>query len=215
MFRDPLYRQIRQRLCELSDGNLFESCAVDLLSNFYPSIASREGGDDAGLDGSIAREGESSIQLICTTGKAVLENLSKSISSNLKKSGHFHACVFATSQQLTNAKKRSLEKRAQQLGRPLIQIFDQSDFARYLYRNSRWLKELLGLVGDPPVLSLFPISTRPLIDIPPIGRDEDLATITKLRSDFVLVGQPGSGKTHLLLPLRRMQKAASLLTMGS
>ena len=87
MFRDPLYRQIRRRLRELKDGNTFEQCANDLLSKIYPSLAPREGGDDAGLDGLIATEGKSSIQLICTTGEDVLGNLSGSIESNLKKGG--------------------------------------------------------------------------------------------------------------------------------
>ncbi len=76
MFRDPLYRQIRRGLRELKDGNTFEACANDLLRKFYPSLAPREGGDDAGLDGLIAHEDKSSIQLICTTGEDVLGNLS-------------------------------------------------------------------------------------------------------------------------------------------
>ena len=71
MVRDPLYRQIRRALDELKDGNTFELCACDLLRQVYPSLAPREGGDDAGLDGLIANEDKSSIQLICTTGQDV------------------------------------------------------------------------------------------------------------------------------------------------
>ena len=144
MFRDPLYRQIRRRLRELKDGNAFELCANDLLGRIFPSLSSREGGDDAGLDGVIAKEDESSIQLICTTGENVLGNLSGSIESNLKKGGTSHACILATSQRLTNSKKRALENRAKELGRPLIQIYDQAAMAQLLYRDARWLKELLG-----------------------------------------------------------------------
>ena len=83
MIRDPLYRQIRRALCELKDGNTFELCANDLLSKIFPSLAPREGGDDAGLDGLIASEDKSSIQLICTTGEDVLGILTGSIESNL------------------------------------------------------------------------------------------------------------------------------------
>jgi hypothetical protein len=198
MFRDPLYRQIRRGLRGLKDGNTFEACANDVLHRFYPSLAPREGGDDAGLDGLIAAENKSSIQLICTTGEDVLGNLSGSIESNVKKGGKSHACILATSRRLTNANKRSLEERATQLGRPLIQIYDQAAMAQLLYRDPRWLKKLLGLTGDPPPLSLFPITTRPLFDVPPIGRDEDLAKLANVAGDIVLVGQPGSGKTHLL-----------------
>jgi len=198
MFRDPLYRQIRRRLRELKDGNTFEQCANDLLSKIYPSLAPREGGDDAGLDGLIATEGKSSIQLICTTGEDVLGNLSGSIESNLKKGGKSYASIFATSQSLSNPKKRILEERANKLGRTLIQIYDQAGMAQLLYRDARWLKELLGLTGDPPPLSLFPLTSRPLFDIPPLGRDDDILKITNATGDLVLVGQPGSGKTHLL-----------------
>ena len=86
MFRDPLYRQIRRALDELKDGNTFELCACDLLRRVYPSLAPREGGDDAGLDGLIANEDKSSIQLICTTGQDVLGNLSGSIDSYFRPS---------------------------------------------------------------------------------------------------------------------------------
>jgi hypothetical protein len=198
MLRDPLYREIRRALRELKDGNAFELCANDLLRQVYPSLAPREGGDDAGLDGLIANEDQRSIQLICTTGQDVLGNLSGSIEANLKKGGKSHACILATSQRLTNAKKRALEERAKGFGRSLIQIYDQAAMAQRLYRDAHWLKELLGLTGYPPPISLFPITTRPLFDVPPVGRDDDIAIFANLAQDFVLVGQPGSGKTHLL-----------------
>ncbi len=206
MFRDPLYRQIRRALRELKDGNAFELCACDLLRQVYPSLAPCEGGDDAGLDGLIANEDKSSIQLICTTGQDVIGNLSGSIEANLKKGGKSHACILATSQRLTNSRKRALEERAKELGRPLIQIYDQAAMAQRLYRDARWLKELLGLTGDPPPLSLFPITTRPLFDVPPLGRDDDIAKIINLAADIVLVGQPGSGKTHLLFTAAKKAK---------
>lgn len=206
MFRDPLYRQIRRALDELKDGNAFELCACDLLRQVYPSLAPREGGDDAGLDGLIANEDKSSIQLICTTGQDVLGNLSGSIEANLKKGGKSHACILATSQRLTNSKKRALEERAKELGRPLIHIYDQAAMAQRLYRDPRWLKELLGLTGEPPPLSLFPITSRPLFDVPPVGRDDDIAKITSLADDIVLVGQPGTGKTHLLFTAAKKAK---------
>src|SRR5881394_2935154 len=198
MFRDPLYRQIRRELSELSNGNAFETCANDLLQKIYPSIAPREGGDDAGLDGVIANESNGSIQLICTTGQDVIGNLSQSIESNVKKGGKSNACILATSRRLTNPEKRKLERRADELGRPLMQIYDQAGMAQLLYREPRWLKKLLGLTGDPPSLSLFPITSRPLIDIAPIGRTDDLAKILGADNDSVVVGQPGFGKTHLL-----------------
>lgn len=206
MFRDPLYWQIRRGLRELKDGDTFELCANDLLSQIYPSLSPREGGDDAGLDGLITKEDKSSIQLICTTGQDVGGNLSGSIASNLKQGGKSHACILATSQRLTNPKKRALEDRAKELGRPLIQIYDQAAMAQLLYRDARWLKELLGLTGDPPPLSVFPITNRPLFDIAPQGRDGDVFKIANGTGDIVLVGQPGSGKTHLLFTAAKKAK---------
>src|SRR6185369_7877635 len=201
MLRDPLYRQIRHRLRELNDGNAFELCANDLLRKQHPSLTPREGGNDAGLDGKILEPDGQSIQLICTTSqqfKDIAANLVSSIESNIKKGGKSHACIFATPQKLTNSQKRTLEVHAEKLKRPLIEIYDQAWFAQLLYRDVRWLKELLGLTGDPPPLSLFPITNRPLFDVPPIGRDDILTKFTNLTDDVVLVGQPGSGKTHVL-----------------
>jgi len=205
MFRDPLYRQIRRGLREIKDGNLFEACANDLLSKIYPSLAPREGGGDAGLDGVVAAD-KGSIQLICTTGEDVLENLSQSIESNIKNAGTSYACIVATSQRLTNPRKRSLESRAKEWGRSLIQIYDQAAMAQLVYRDTRWLKELLGLAGTPASISLFPITTRPLFDMLPLGRDDDLAKIINLSADTVLVGQPGSGKTHFLFTAAKKTK---------
>jgi hypothetical protein len=198
MFRDPLYRQIRRSLRLLKDGSLFEECANDLLKKIYPSLAPREGGDDAGLDGLIAVDHSSSIQLICTTAENVLENLSTSISANLEKDGKSSSCILATSRKLTNKLKQTLEERAGKLGRPLMQIYDQAAFAAFLYRDADWLKELLGLSGKPPPLSLFPITNRPFSDAPPIGRENDILALIKATKDLVLIGQPGSGKTQLL-----------------
>lgn len=211
MVRDPLYRRIRRGLRELSDGDAFELCANDLLSRIHPSLAPREGGDDAGLDGLIVTDLGSSIQLICTVGKDVLGNLTGSIESNLRHGGKCHACILATSQRLTNPTKRVLEARAEQLGRPLIQIYDQAGIAQLLYRKPQWLKDLLGLAGDPPALSVFPVTTRPFLDVDPIGRDLDLAKILDFQQDSLVVGQPGSGKTHLLFSLAKRAKGYFVL----
>jgi len=64
--------------------------------------------------------------------------------------------------------------------------------------NVTKVKRIPDLTGDPPSLSLFPLTSRPLFDVPPIGRDDDIAKIIKSNGDFILIGQPGSGKTHLL-----------------
>jgi len=214
VIRDPLYLQIRRGLRDLKVGDEFELCANDVLRRFHPALAPREGGDDAGLDGKTVEPDGGSIQLICTTsGKftAIKANLTASIQSNLKSGGKSHACILATPQRLTNHQKRSLEARANELGRPLIQIYDQAWFAQILYREPRWLKDLLGITGTPPSLSLLPITTRPLSDDLPVGRDADLAKFKNLEKDKVIVGQPGSGKTHLLFTAAKQFKARFVL----
>ena len=214
MIRDPLYVQIRRALRDLKAGDAFEPCANDVLRKFHPSLSPREGGDDAGLDGKAADPAGGSIQLICTTSrefKAIKANLTKSIRSNLKSGGKSHACILATPQRLTNHQKRSLEARAHELGRPLSEIYDQAWFAQLLYREPRWLKDLLGLTGTPPSLSLLPITNRPLSDDPPVGRGVDLARFKNLEKDKVLIGQPGSGKTHLLFTAAKQFKGRFVL----
>lgn len=53
----------------------------------------------------------------------------------------------------------------------------------------------------PAALSVLPPSTRPLFDLPSVGRDADLEWLARTPGDRILVGQPGSGKTHLLRQL--------------
>jgi len=141
MFRDPLYKHIRRCLRELKDGDAFELCANDLLSRIYPSLAPREGGKDAGLDGVVA-EDKGSMQLICTTSEDVIGNLVRSIEANLKKGGKFRGCILATSQRLSNPRKQVLESRARDLERPLIQIYDQAGMAQLWKRDSRCRRHL-------------------------------------------------------------------------
>src|SRR5260221_11693879 len=202
MLQDPLYRQIRRRLCELTDGAGFELCANDLLRKVYSSLAPREGGDDAGLEGKATYQDRKSIQLICTTSREfsdIVANLKGSIESNIRKGGNSHACIFAIPKRLTNSQKRTLETKANELKRPLIEIYDQAWFAEALYRDARWTKELLGLTGNPPPLSLFPISNRPLFDTSPIGRDADLERLANAARHTMLVRQAASRNRQLLI----------------
>jgi hypothetical protein len=196
MFRDPFYEQIERKLSTLNNGDAFEECATFLLQDRFPTLSPRRGGNDAGLDGVITK-GTERIQLICTTGKDVLGNLTASIKSNQRSGEKIKSCVLATSRCLSNHQVRELQNRASSLGRRLIQIFDRAGMAQRLYKDSRWAKELLGIIGDPPAISPFPITTRHLSDRPPIGRDGEIQTLLG-STDFVITGQPGSGKTHLV-----------------
>ena len=67
-----------------------------------------------------------------------------------------------------------------------------------LYRSSFWTDELLGLSGAPSALSAVPQSSRPMSNLPLIGRDADKEWLAASSGDIVVSGHPASGKTHLL-----------------
>ncbi|MEW6029399.1 MAG: hypothetical protein AB1554_07935 [Chloroflexota bacterium] len=62
--------------------------------------------------------------------------------------------------------------------------------------------DILGLIPffkkEPPALSVVPDTAKLSLDLPLIGRDEDLDWLQNNNGDRVLIGQPGSGKTFLL-----------------
>ena len=51
---------------------------------------------------------------------------------------------------------------------------------------------------EPPALAITPDTAKLSLDLPLIGRDNDLQWLQVNEGDCVLVGQPGSGKTFLL-----------------
>jgi len=198
LIRDPFYNQIVQRLNQQLDPDTFEKCACSILREFHPTLVPIPGGSDAGMDGAISDGQGRAFPLICTTQKNVIENLTKSLSSYKKKIGRRKKVILATSRELTPTKRRNLEKRAGELGFIPIQIYTQSAIAELLYNKPRWCKELLGLEGKVQALSTFPQTRRCRLSSTLIGREEDKKWLTRIKSDVLLVGQPGSGKTFLL-----------------
>jgi len=196
--RDPFYQQIIERLKGPLDPDSFEECCADILRADFPALVPVRGGSDAGMDGAIADETGLPFPLICTTGKNVIGNLTKNITSYVENGGERRKAVFATSQELTPKKRKNLEDRAKELGFALVQTYSQSAIADRLYHNHHWCKELLGLTGDPPPLSVIPLKTRPLLGNTLIGRERDIKWVEETKGDRLLVGQPGSGKTFLL-----------------
>ncbi len=199
MSRDRYYQKIVEGLQGNLDTKLFEDCAADLLRRIYPGLVPVPGGADAGMDGAIG----STAFLIATTNKRVLSNLTKNLNSHLKDGDNRNDIVIATSQSLNARNRLALEKRATELGFNVLGIHDQTDIANGLYRDSRWTKALLNLTGEPPALSEIPKSERPFLDIPLVGRDEDLRWLRETPGDKMLLGQPGLGKTFLLHQLAK------------
>lgn len=203
MLKDPFYRQITAGLNGLLDPQVFERCMGDLLRPEFPGLVPVSGGSDSGTDGAIPDGNTEPFPLVCTTGKDVIGNLTRSLDSRLKLGRSPEKIVLATSRRLTPKKRFNLEERARSKGFRLIQIFEQDGIADRLYRNSRWCKELLGLPGLVPALSVVPLTRRPLIDIEPVGRGREIEWLHRTRRDRVLSGEPGSGKTFLLYYLIR------------
>jgi hypothetical protein len=198
MIRDRFYQDIVERLSGKLDPELFERCAVDLLRDAFPTLVPIRGGSDAGMDGAIA-DGESEpYPLVSTTGKNVIGNLTRSLDSYLSKGGDRRRVVFATSQELSERRRRNLHNKVQEKRFELVQIFDQAAFADRLYGNPTWSRELLNLTGAPSALSAVPPTRRPLLGIRVVGREHDLSWLRESSSDRLLVGLSGSGKTFLL-----------------
>jgi hypothetical protein len=203
MKRDPHYQSILAQLDGQLDPDSFEHCAADVLRVEIPSLVPIRGGSDSGMDGAIADcEGEA-YPLVTTTSEDVIGNLTRNLTTYVANGGARRKVVLATSRELTARRRRNLEERASKLGFTLVQIYDRAAIADRLYDNARWCRELLGLSGEPPALSVEPRSARPLMDIQPVGRDGDLAWLRETNGDRLLIGQPGSGKTFVFRRLVR------------
>ena len=198
MKRDSFYHQIVEGLKKPLDRDLFEECCADILRVDFPTLVPIRGGIDAGMDGAIADGKGLPFPLICTTGRNVIGNLTKSIASYVKSGGKRRKAVLATSQELMSKKRRNLESRAKDLGFTLVQIYSQGAIADRLYYNQHWCRELLELSGEPSPLSVVPCTIRPLLGDTLIGRENDIKWVEETKGDRLLVGQPGSGKTFLL-----------------
>jgi hypothetical protein len=200
---DPLHAEILGRLGGELDPRVFEDCACDLLRAIYPSLVCVRGGQDSGMDGAIADDEGEAFPLICTTGADVKRNLVESLDSYVERGLRRRRAVFATSRSVTPEQRFRLEAAAREKGFVLVQVVERHGMARLLYENPHWLKKLLGLSARPSALSARPQSRRPLLDIEPVGREEDLAWLRSTPGDLVLSGEPGSGKTFLVTHLVR------------
>jgi hypothetical protein len=198
VIRDLFYKQIFEGLAGRLDGDLFEACASALLRKDFPTLVPIRGGTDSGMDGVTASPGPF---LVCTTSPDVIGNLTKSLKSNLQSGSSRRSALLATSQKLTATRRTNLENRARELGFSLLQIYDRAAIADRLYYEPHWCKELLGLTGRPSALTAIPRTERPLLDLPLVGRAEDIKWLQGTSGDRLLVGQPGCGKTFLLRSL--------------
>ena len=212
MVKDPFYQQILEGLSGDLNPQDFEDCMADVLRDEFPTLVPVRGGKDSGMDGAIADGEGEPFPLVVTTAKDVARNLRKSLDSFMERGQPARKAVFATSRSLTPQRRLKLMDLARKKGFTLVQIIEQRGVADRLYRNSRWCRQLLGLSGQPSALSVVPRTHRPLLDLEPIGRTEDIDWLKQTSGDRVLSGDPGSGKTFLLYSLAR--KGWGLFVVG-
>lgn len=203
MSRDPFYQQILEGLAGPLNPQDFEDCMADLLRELFPTLVPTHGGKDSGMDGAIADGQGEPFPLVTTTAKDVRRNLRKSINSFLTRQQPARKLVVATSRSLTPQRQFGLKDLARESGFTLIYLIEQRGVANLLYNSPRWCKQLLDLSGEPSALSVVPRSRRPLLDLEPIGRTQDIEWLRQTRSDRIISGEPGSGKTFLLYHLTR------------
>jgi hypothetical protein len=203
MPKDSFYEKILEGLAGPLNPQDFEDCIADLLRDVFPGLVPVRGGKDSGMDGAIADGEGEPFPLVTTTAEDVERNLMGSLDAFQKRRQPARKVVFATSQSLTPQRRLKLMDLVRERDLKLVQIFEQRGVADRLYRDSVWCKKLLGLSGQPSALSAIPISRRPLLDLEPIGRDQDLEWLRQTVGDLVLSGEPGSGKTFLLHHLAR------------
>lgn len=200
MIRDRHYKAILQGLADGPDPDAFERCAQDLLREIYPTLTPVEGGRDFGMDGLDTSDPEQPTILVATTAQDVRRNLVGSLWSHKRQAPNIGArhVVVATTQDATGPLIERLRGAATDEGFQLVNVHGQRWFSDLLYRQSRWARELLGLSGQPSALSAVPVSSRPMNNLPLVGRDADRQWLADSSGDIVVTGHPASGKTHLL-----------------
>jgi len=198
MYSDQFYDAIKEALKKPLDPNLFELCVCDLLQKDFPGIVPIPGGKDAGMDGAIPDAKGEPYQLICTTSKSVVRNLSSNIESYINAGRPNKKAVVATSKFLRQKERLRLYDKAREYNFDLIQVYDGEAFALKLYSRPDWCQRLLKVTGVPSALSIIPKTNRPIIGGEAIGRASDIEWLKSINADLILYGQPGCGKTFLL-----------------
>jgi len=198
IYADQFYDAIKEALKKRLDPDLFELCVCDLLQKDFPGIVPIQGGKDAGMDGAIPDAKGEPYQLICTTSKSVVENLSSSIESYIKAGRPRKKAVFATSKFLRQKERIRLFIKAREYDFDLIQVYDGEAISLKLYSRPDLCQRLLKVTGVPPALSVIPKTNRPIIGGEAIGRASDIEWLKSINADRILFGQPGCGKTFLL-----------------
>ena len=211
---DPHHGAILDALNRTLDPDVFEACAAALLCHDYPTLVPVRGGADDGFDGAVADASGEPFPLITTTGEKLVANLRGNLDRTAKRGWSVARVLFATPRRVTPTTRKNLFEAARVRGVTLVQTYDQDWFAQSLYRAPEWCKRLLGVTGRPSALSLFPLTQRPVLGVGVLGREPEIRWLLEQEGDCLLTGEPGSGKTFLLLRTLALQGYARFLVDG-
>ena len=211
---DPHHGAIVVALNGKLDPDVFEACTAALLRHDYPTLVPVRGGADDGFDGAAADATGEPFPLITSTGEKLVANLRGNLDRTAKRGWSVARILFATPRRITPTTRRNLFEAARERGVTLVQTYDQDWFAQSLYREPEWCKRLLRVTGRPSALSLFPLTQRPVLGAAVLGREREIRWLLEHEGDCLLTGEPGSGKTFLLLRTLALQGYARFLVDG-
>ena len=181
--------------------HLFERCAQDLLIEVYPGLTPIPGGTDWGRDADVHRGAGVPPRLVVTSSRTldgVRNNMNKGIASMRQHGVPLNRIVLANCAQLSQRERNNLSTSARTRGATIEAVYDRGFFASRLRRDGEWRSKLLGLSADPITLSRVPsdLAESPWRELPLVGRSEEVEELSAARSDQVLSGPPGVGKTR-------------------
>ncbi|TDV44199.1 ATP-binding protein [Actinophytocola oryzae] len=188
----------------------FERCACALLRTRYPGVSAVEGGHDFGRDADIyfpSDDGDPQRlgRLLATIGDPVA-NLRNGLKRMSQEGLRVDLIVMACLQPVNATKLAKLDKLCHSYGLPAPQVYSRDWFVNELVSEPEWRQRLLGVGGQLELLLERPLDVlepaAPALTL--VGREVELSTLRKLvddRTDVMLVGVPGVGKTRLATEL--------------
>lgn len=185
---------------------LFERFACFLLSESFPTLSPVTGGTDYGRDADVPQRDQDPIRVVITTAQDGARNLRESLARLNREGESLDEVIFASSQPLSATNRRDLREAASRKGARLVAIYDRTWLANGLYRNPEWRKLLIGVTGQPSAFIGRPLelADRTWGMLPLIGREAELKLINSATEDFILSGEPGSGKTRIAAEIHQV-----------
>ncbi|MBB5801244.1 hypothetical protein F4560_001012 [Saccharothrix ecbatanensis] len=194
----------------------FERAACALLQPVYPGLSAVEGGHDFGRDGDVyfplpASGAEARGRLMVTTGDPVA-NMRRGLQRLKAENQRVDLVVMACSGPVDARTRATLERLCDEHGVVAPHIYARTWLVNRLATEPTWRERLTGVRGHLGSLLDSPLNRvgdDGLGAAEMFGRDAERAHAQELvdaAKDFVVVGQPGVGKTRLVQELQRVVK---------